>query len=238
MSHDSIDIIQPLLTTVFIGLAALVWGLAAVPALALVVWSWRELEGSEIWTQLLGGGLSIGGAYAIWSMTTVLIVGILGFIIRPRLSDQRVPLRSFTTIRWAMTAALARMAIRPLQMLTLTWVANLYYRMMGCKIGRRVQINTHNLNDCFMISIGDGTVIGGNATINGHSAEKDELVLASVRIGVGCVIGGHSLIGPGCNIGDGAVIAFHAVLPKYTEVPADEVWGGVPARRIRAAAEE
>ena len=47
------------------------------------------------------------------------------------------------------------------------------------------------------------------------------------------MIGSNSLISPGCKIGDDSVIATHAVLPKYTEVPPGEVWGGIPAKKIK-----
>ncbi|HEX7549539.1 MAG TPA: hypothetical protein VF579_03105, partial [Candidatus Methylomirabilis sp.] len=37
---------------------------------------------------------------------------------------------------------------------------------------------------------------------------------------------------PGCEIGDGAVIAAGAVLSKGAKVGPGEVWAGVPARRV------
>ena len=46
---------------------------------------------------------------------------------------------------------------------------------------------------------------------------------------------GNSNVQPGCTIGEGAVIANRAVLPKWTDIPAGEVWGGVPAKCIRLA---
>ena len=59
--------------------------------------------------------------------------------------------------------------------------------------------------------------------------------MAPVKIGSKCVIGTHAQVNPGCVIGDKAVIASRAVLPKYTVVPAGEVWGGIPAKCIRRA---
>jgi len=59
------------------------------------------------------------------------------------------------------------------------------------------------------------------------------LILAPVKIGAKCLIGVGAQINPGCEIGDGVVIASRAVLPKYTKVPPREVWGGIPAKLIR-----
>lgn len=53
-----------------------------------------------------------------------------------------------------------------------------------------------------------------------------------------CTIGDLVTIGAGatvcefCVIGDGATIAAGAVLPPHTNVPCNETWGGVPARRL------
>ena len=76
-------------------------------------------------------------------------------------------------------------------------------------------------------------VIGGKAVINAHLTEKGELVMAPVVIGNDALIGTESIIQPGCTIGEGAVIASRAVVPKWTNVPAGEVWGGLPAKCIR-----
>ncbi|MEC9174376.1 MAG: DapH/DapD/GlmU-related protein, partial [Candidatus Thermoplasmatota archaeon] len=65
--------------------------------------------------------------------------------------------------------------------------------------------------------------------------EKDGIHLSKVIIGDNCVIGSGAFIAPGCVIGDRAVIASRAVLPKFTIIPPGEIWGGIPARRIRGA---
>ena len=117
------------------------------------------------------------------------------------------------------------------------FLANLYYRMMGAKIGRGAQLNSMMINDASMVTIGDNVVVGGNATINAHVVESGEIVLAPVRIGNGALIGGDSIVQPGCTIGNGAVVASRAVVPKWTEIPAGEVWGGIPARFIKKKGE-
>ncbi len=118
-----------------------------------------------------------------------------------------------------------------------SFLATMYYRMMGAKIGSGVQLNSVRINDASMITIGDGVVVGGDATINGHLVESGEIVLAPVVIGDGALIGGGSIVQPGCRIGKGSVVATRAVLPKWTEVPEGEVWGGIPASFIKRVGE-
>ncbi|MBC8437727.1 MAG: hypothetical protein H8D82_00480 [Euryarchaeota archaeon] len=232
---ENFAFVQHLLSTLVISLFVIIWGLAAVPGMALMIFLFELSQGYTLWSQALVLGLGGGASYLLWGLTNFLIIGAIGTLIRPRLPDARVPLKSMLTVRWAFLSLLHRLAQPFLKQVIPSWIANAYYSSMGCNISSGVQINTSELNDCFMVSIGKDTVIGGKAAINGHVVEKDELVLAPVTIGSGCVIGASSLILPGCKIGDGAVLAGKAVLPKYTEIPAGEIWGGVPAKCIRLA---
>ncbi|MBK9519643.1 MAG: hypothetical protein IPO09_20410 [Anaeromyxobacter sp.] len=107
-----------------------------------------------------------------------------------------------------------------------------YHRLMGARIGSRVQINTAVVADQNLLTIGDDTVIGGDVTLVAHSAERGRLVTAPVIIGRNVTVGLMAVIMPGCTIGDGAVISAGAVLSKYAQVGPGEVWAGVPARRV------
>jgi acetyltransferase-like isoleucine patch superfamily enzyme len=57
-----------------------------------------------------------------------------------------------------------------------------------------------------------------------------------IDIGCDVWVGAGSVILPGCVIGDGAVIAAGSVVRGT--VPAGELWGGVPARKIRSIGAE
>ena len=105
----------------------------------------------------------------------------------------------------------------------------------GAKIGKGAQLNTDNINDAGMVTLGEGVVMGGHATINAHLTEKGELVLSPVRVGDGALLGTGSIVQPGCEIGAGAVVASRAVVPKWTKIPPGEVWAGIPAKCIRLA---
>jgi hypothetical protein len=64
-----------------------------------------------------------------------------------------------------------------------------------------------------------------------RDAERTEN--GDIEIGKGVwLASGCTVIGP-CRIGDNAVIAAGAVVTPGTEVPANTVWGGVPAKQIK-----
>lgn len=87
------------------------------------------------------------------------------------------------------------------------------------KVGRHVKINTaaRVTHEC---DIGDFATIAPAAVLLGR-----------VKVGASAYIGANATILPGLSIGNGATIGAGAVVTK--DVPAGEVWVGVPARRLK-----
>ena len=224
--------IQMFLSVLVLPFGFLIWGVSAIPG----IWMFQEVsEITDPLTRLFAQGAAIGIGLLAWCIVDLLILGFFGLILRPRTSSAQAPTQSWLTLRWGFMSLFHRLALPSLQWMVPSFVGNIYYSMMGMKIRNGAQINSPNINDAYMIEVGSKTVIGGGAAINGHLFEKDGIHLAKVIIGSNCVIGSGSFIAPGCIIGDRAVIASRAVLPKFTIIPPGEIWGGIPARRIREA---
>jgi len=114
------------------------------------------------------------------------------------------------------------------------------------KSSMKIGSNTWVGQQCFFhsaggIEIGSGVGIGPKVSIvtSQHRPVKQEdavlfspLEFRSVRLMDGCDIGCNSTILPGVCIGEGAIIAAGAVVNR--DVPAFEVWGGVPAKKINS----
>ncbi len=233
MSVNSFGPVQHVLSVFVMAFFGVIIGLAVIPAFILFDWLTSFTEGQGTIIEVLGTCISLGLGYIVWGVFLVIICGALGGLFRIRKPEGRYPLRSFITIQWAFSLVFHRVAQMFLKQVVPSFLANTYYRMMGAEIGRGVQLNSENINDASMLTFGDGVVVGGGATINGHLVESGEIVLAPVRIGKGALIGGGSIVQPGCTIGDGAVIGSRAVVPKWTDVPAGEVWAGIPAKFIK-----
>ena len=77
-----------------------------------------------------------------------------------------------------------------------SFIGDIYFKMMGMKIGKGAQIVSPVVNDCYMVEVGAKTIIGGGAVINGHLFEKDGIHLAPVKIGSRCVIGTNAQVNP------------------------------------------
>jgi hypothetical protein len=228
-------VIQPILSLLVAPMGFVLWGLATAPGLYIFGVVRDATAGWAEWQQLLALGASIGIGALLWCLSNLLMVGALGLLLRPSLEEVKAPTESWLTIRWGLLSLLHRTALPALKLMIPSFFSDLYYRAMGCKVGKGAQVVSWSIYDCFMVEIGAETIIGGEAVIDGHLFEKDGIHLARVRIGSRVVIGTEARISPGCVIGDGAVIAGRAVLPKFTKIPPGEVWGGIPAKCIRLA---
>jgi acetyltransferase-like isoleucine patch superfamily enzyme len=81
-------------------------------------------------------------------------------------------------------------------------------------------------------------MVGGEAIIICHAAERGHLKLKRVKIGSHVTIGTRTVIFPGVEIGDRAVIGAGSLVLKGEKVPPGAVYLGVPARDVRAKTDE
>lgn len=79
---------------------------------------------------------------------------------------------------------------------------------------------------------GPATIIGRNVSI-GHKA-----FVRGCRVEDNCLIGMGALVQDNCKVETGSIVAAGAVLAEGTVVPSGEVWGGNPARKLRAVTPE
>jgi acetyltransferase-like isoleucine patch superfamily enzyme len=115
----------------------------------------------------------------------------------------------------------------------LPWLGlkNAVYRLTGMRIGANVALGVLAMFDIIfpeLISIGDGSIVGYNATILTHEFTTTEWRRGPVQVGRGVLIGANATILAGVTIGDGATVAAGAVVTRDVEAGTTVV--GVPAR--------
>ncbi len=224
---------QAAITVLLFAEVIAILGAAAFPGVALFTWASAHLPAGGL-LRALGQGVALAAGYFAFGLALIVVLPIARLVTFARGTPVgRFPYFSFGAYRWASYNALTlvlRFAF--VNWIRLTPLLPLYHRLMGARIGKRVQINTAVVADQNLIEIGDDTVVGGDVTLVCHSAEGGRLVTAPVRIGRGVTIGLMAVVFPGCVIGDGAVISAGSVLSKGARVGPHEIWAGVPARRV------
>lgn len=111
-----------------------------------------------------------------------------------------------------------------------------FYALFGARVGKNVAI-AGKILDPRLTVLEDQCVLGEGCIVTSHTMVRDRFILREVRIGKGATVGVGSILMPGVKIGPGAVLLPGSVLKADTEVPAGELWGGVPAVRIRGSAD-
>ncbi len=103
-------------------------------------------------------------------------------------------------------------------------------------LGAQLGENTYTSGVIFdptLVTVGSNSILGFNSLIIPHEIEANHLAHYPIQIGNNVTVGANAIIHSGCIIYDGAIIASGAVLAKGSVVGADEVWGGVPAKKIK-----
>jgi len=216
----------------FVGIC--VMSLAILPGVLLVHYSWGHTIVYPIILRFWLICVSLVCAYFIYGFSLIFILGILRIAFRLNLREGEYRIASFGIYRWMFINGLYMIAaITFMDFIMLTPFSILFFRLMGAKVGKNVQINSKKCFDLSLIEIGDNVVIGGYSTIMCHSFERNRLILRKVKIGNNVVLGLNSVIMAGAEIGEGAFITAGAILGKNKQVAPYSVYAGVPAESIK-----
>ncbi len=225
---------QYLFTFTMYFLGALLLTLAVMPPIALSLWAWNAFQPQTLAAKAVIISTGIGFGFFLFGLTLAAETVLVRLLFNLRLKEGEYDFFSVQGVKWAfVNAMMLILNLTFMDFMRLTPLLPLYYRLMGAKIGKRVQINTKGLADVSLLEIGDDSVIGGDAVLIGHLAEHGKLKLKKTTIGKNVTIGLGVVIMPGALIGDRALIAARSVLPKNSQVPGNTLFAGTPAKYVR-----
>lgn len=234
MKDAAVGAFQVLFTLFMYLLAIFIIGLSIFPGVVLCFHAWEISASFVLLIRILLLCMSFAAAYFIYGFCVMLITGIVRVLFGLTLAEGEYPMASLGSLKWLLTNALVQLVANTfMDFMILTPFITFFFRLMGAKVGRNAQINSKRCADLSLLELEDGAVIGGHATVIGHSFERGRLILRKVKIGKNAVIGLNSVVLPGCQIGEGALIAAGAVLQKNTIVEPRNVFFGVPAMSVK-----
>lgn len=108
----------------------------------------------------------------------------------------------------------------------------LVYQALGARLGENTY-SAGTLLDPPLTEFGANCIIGHDAVLFCHAIEGRHFALSRIRVGDNVTIGATAVIMSGVHIGDGSIVSAGAVVLKDTHIGPNEVWGGVPAKRLR-----
>lgn len=218
--------------------------IAAIPGFLLAKWGWEQ-DVSWGWMgplahladPLIGLYWSIMGFF-VFGISLMVVLPLVRFIMRyvlfwkPHVGE--IPVYSFRIWFWYNHNGLMFMFSTVFgRFARATTIYPWFLRAMGAKIGKEVVFNTQHVYDLDLLTVGDRTVIGANASILGHVGEKNKLVRAPVTIGSNCTVGQYTNIFPGVTMGDNCHVGAMSLVPKGMTLDSNAIYGGVPVKKIR-----
>jgi non-ribosomal peptide synthetase-like protein len=107
-----------------------------------------------------------------------------------------------------------------------------YLRLLGCRIGRRVFMDTTDITEFDLVKIGDDAALNGDCGPQTHLFEDRVMKISSVEIGARCTIGGGSIVLYDARMEDDSTLGELSMLMKGETLPAGTHWEGSPARPV------
>jgi acetyltransferase-like isoleucine patch superfamily enzyme len=100
----------------------------------------------------------------------------------------------------------------------------------GLKLGKNFDIGTFTyINARYGVTISNSVQIGSHCSIYSHSTIDDKK--GKIVLEKNCRIGTHSTVMPNVTVGENSIVAAYSFVNK--NIPKNEVWGGIPAVRIK-----
>jgi non-ribosomal peptide synthetase-like protein len=111
---------------------------------------------------------------------------------------------------------------------------NLYLRLLGAKIGRRVYMDTSDITEFDVVSVGDDAALNEGCGLQTHLFEDRVMKISTVEIGAGCSIGASAVVLYDSVMEPGSSLDDLSMLMKGETLPANTAWQGSPARKRKA----
>ncbi len=167
----------------------------------------------------------------ISTFPALLIVSILvKWIVIGKFKKGRYPLWSFYYFRFWFVKKFVD--ITPIGLLAGTPFLNMYFRLLGAKIGKCVYLGTDRIRMFDLLEIEDSSSIAKEAHLTGYTIENGELIIGSIKIGENCFVGTRSVLSLNTVMKNNSSLGDLSLLTANASIPENQHWKGAPAKQV------
>jgi non-ribosomal peptide synthetase-like protein len=181
--------------------------LGSLPSLAIFlhVALSRGIVPALLWSPVLA---------AISTIVFCLEIALVKWALLGRIKPGRYTLHSGIYFRKWFVDCLMQMSLEMLHPLYATIYLPPWFRMLGAKLGRRVEISTASHVSADLLSLGDESFIADSACLGAPKVRLGYLTVAATTVGSRTFIGNSAVIPAGARIGDSSLIGVMSTPPS------------------------
>ncbi len=166
------------------------------------------------------------------SISTIFFGWFSKFILIGRYKPDAKPLWSTFVWRNEFINSISENLVYPFfeSMFLGTPFAPVYFRIMGCKIGKKVFMETTEITEFDLVTIGDESALNFGCTIQTHLFEDRVMKMSDVIIGKACTIGSLSVILYDTKMQDHSLLQGLSLIMKGETLQDNTQWQGSPCQ--------
>lgn len=193
-------------------------------------WFMSEILGpvASLGSYILFCPLVIFGSSVFVSLVTV----VLKWLLVGRYRQLQKPLWSLFIWKNEFINSLCENMAFPLllQMIQGTPFLPAFFRLLGCRIGKNVFMETTEITEFDLVFIDDNASLNYGCTIQTHLFEDRVMKMSNLYIGKNATVGPMSVVLYDSSMKNGAVLDGLSLLMKGETLPSSSAWFGIPAR--------
>jgi non-ribosomal peptide synthetase-like protein len=194
----------------------------------VIVLAYRTLP---LWQVLLAAPVTA----LVFSIVAIALVAAVKLLVMGRFVPVVRPLWCGYVWRNELVTAFYEAVAAPILALFLgTPFVSAFLRMMGCKIGRWVFLETTLFSEFDLVEIGDHAALNLGSTVQTHLFEDRMMKSDYLKIGSECSVGNMTVILYATTMQQRSSLAPLSVLMKGETLPSDSRWAGIPTRPVDA----
>ncbi len=203
--------------------------LACTPGVSLTIWVYEMTSGWAVLARGFVMAFAFGSGAFLFVISLIFIVPVFNYpflLMVRRNGKYRGPWLSVQTVPWYLHNGMIYLVrYTVLDFITPSILNEIFFRMMGMKIGKNVIINTSNISDACLIELEDNVTIGGSAVLMSHYAMHGLLVIDELKIKKKTTVGLNAMIMGGARVGERVTIAPASVVLPKTKIEDGEKFG-------------